>query len=547
MNTLLHSAIRAHAEARPDTIAIRFRKESLTYAELEQQSNRLSHLLGAAGCGKGDRVALLMPKSPAAIVAMLAVLKADAAYVPLDPAGPAPRLSRMLESADCSFVLAAGPVEGMLSDALAGAKLANKPLLGWLQEQPPSHLPWPAAFAWSDIAAWPTMPREQTATQDDLAHILFTSGSTGVPKGVMITHGNVLNFVRWAIPYFGIGPADRTSQHSPLHFDLSTFDIYGSLSAGAELHLVPPELNLLPQKMVQFMREARLTQWFSVPSALNLMLKYDVLAQDDLPELKRLLWCGEAMPVPTLMHCMRRLPHASFTNLYGPTEATIASSYYTVPHCPAHERAEVPIGLACPGEELLVLDNALQPCAAGETGDLYIGGAGLSPGYWRDEDKTRNAFFVRPGGKAQERIYKTGDLARRGEDGLVYFLGRADTQIKSRGYRIELGEIEAAASATGALAECAVVAIPTEGFEAHAICCAYTARPGSGLTTVELREQLKALLPSYMLPSRWQALSALPKNANGKTDKPALRELFQRAQGAALAPPPINQHSAVHA
>jgi acyl-coenzyme A synthetase/AMP-(fatty) acid ligase len=260
-----------------------------------------------------------------------------------------------------------------------------------------------------------------------------------------------------------------------------------------------------------------------------LMAKYDVVNRGDFPALQRLLWCGEAMPTPTLIYWMKRLPHVRFTNLYGPTEATIASSFYTVPGVPRDDRESIPIGTPCDGEELLVLDEQLHPVPPGEIGDLYIRGVGLSPGYWRDPEKTRAAFITRSAAADMEdRIYKTGDLARIGEDGLIYFLGRADSQIKSRGYRIELGEIEAAANATGWLRECAVVALASEGFEGHTICCAYTPLPGADVTPASLREKLKSLLPAYMLPTQWRAFDLLPKNANGKIDRPALREAFKQ-------------------
>src|SRR5206468_830593 len=225
-------------------------------------------------------------------------------------------------------------------------------------------------------------------------------------------------------------------------------------------YLVPPDLSLFPTRLADFIRSNQLTQWFSVPSLLTYMANLDAIRFGDFPDLKRLLLCGEVLPTPTLIHWMRRLPHVRFTNLYGPTETTIVSSYYTVPICPTDEREPIPIGTACDGEELLVLDGQLRPVAPGDIGELYIRGVGLSPGYWRDLEKTRSAFLPYPGGAGpQDRIYKTGDLARRGADGLVYFVGRADTQIKSRGYRIELGEIETALHSLPGLRESAVVAI----------------------------------------------------------------------------------------
>jgi len=275
--------------------------------------------------------------------------------------------------------------------------------------------------------------------------------------------------------------------------------------------------------MADFIRRSELTQWFSVPSALKYMTQFDVVRFNDFPSLRRLLWCGEALPTPTLMYWMKRLPGVTFTNLYGPTETTIASSYYTVPSCPDNENSAIPIGTACNGEELLVLDEALQSVAVGAIGELYIRGVGLSPGYWRDPEKTKSVFLD---DAQQGRIYKTGDLARIGDDGLIYLLGRSDSQIKSRGYRIELGEIETALHAFGLLRECAVVAANTDGFEGMAICCAYVPAPGVPLSPSDLRQRLTQVVPSYMLPSQWMAFTALPLNTNGKIDRPRLREHF---------------------
>ena len=529
MSGLLQQAVSAQAQARPESTALVFKDERLSYRSIEETSNRLARLLKEAGCHRGDRVGLLMPKAPTAIVAMLGVLKADAIYVPMDPASPAARQARVLEVSDCACILTAGLVGENIRGALAAAHLARPPVIGWLDEGSPDDVE--AAFTLSALDAHPPTPLAYANTDSDVAHILFTSGSTGLPKGVMITHANVSHFVRWARGYFGTAAEDRISQHPPLHFDLSTFDIFGTLSAGAELHLVPPELNMLPPKLAQFMREAELTQWFSVPSVLNLMAKFDVVRHGDFPKLRRVLWCGETLPTPTLIYWMRRLPHARFTNLYGPTEATIASSYHTVTRCPSDEREAIPIGDACGGEELLILDAQLRPTAVGEVGDLYIRGVGLSPGYWRDPERTRSAFIPCPGGTGpQDRIYRTGDLARRGADGLIYFLGRADSQIKSRGYRIELGEIEAALHSLAGLRESAVVAIPSDGFEGWLICCAYAPESGSEVSPAGLRASLSALLPGYMLPARWMRHDALPKNDNGKIDRPRLKNAFAAAE-----------------
>jgi amino acid adenylation domain-containing protein len=522
---LLQHWISHQAQKRPEAVALVSSRETTSYGRLEELSNRLARILKENGLGRGDRVGLLLPKSPAAIIAIAGVLKADAIYVPLDPSSPATRLAKILESCENRWLLAAGGAASLLDQLFRNEKLRSSISVGWLGAQRAEGENFRAKFSLDDLSGYPGAAPDSRNRPQDPAHILFTSGSTGMPKGVVITHSNVIHFVEWARRAFGMESSDRNSSHPPLHFDLSTFDVFGTFAAGAELHLVPPELNLFPNKLADFIRSSELTQWFSVPSVLNYMAKFDVVKPDDFPALRRLLWCGEVLPTPALIYWMKRLPHVRFTNLYGPTEATIASSYYTVPELPADERAAIPIGAACEGEELLVLDDALKPVEPEKVGDLYIGGVGLSPGYWRDEEKTRAAFLRNPR-SPDERIYKTGDLAKIGNDGLVYFLGRADSQIKSRGYRIELGEIEAALESLGALEECAVVAVSTDGFEGKQICCGYVALSGRDVSPLSLRDELGKTLPSYMLPSGWMALDRLPKNANGKIDRRWLREEF---------------------
>jgi amino acid adenylation domain-containing protein len=525
---LLQDYLSNQAQAHPDSLALVMNERRFTYGELEDRTNRLAHLLRDRGLQRGDRVCVLMPKCLEAIVSFLGTLKADAIYVPIDSSSPAQRLRKIIDCCESRWILAAGSVGSILLQlAVDGAQAS--PAIGWMSDELPAGRAFNPAFVSADLLHYPSARPHSRNTPDDAAHILFTSGSTGVPKGVVITHSNVSHFVDWAVRYFGMQSSDRNSCHSPLHFDLSTFDIYGTLATGAQLHLVPPELNLLPNKVADFIRSSGLTQWFSAPSVLNLMAKFDVVHQGDFPLLKRLMWCGDVLPTPSLIYWMKRLPHVTFSNLYGPTEATIASSYYTVPECPTDERASIPIGAACEGEALWVLDDNLQPVAPGEVGWLYIQGVGLSPGYWRDPEKTAAAFTHSPHlPDPNARIYKTGDLARIGPDGLVWFLGRRDWQIKSRGHRIELGEIEAALNSITALRECAVVAVDTDGFEGKAICCAYVCADGASMTPPAIRQALCAMIPAYMMPSRWRAFDHLPKNANGKIDRKRLKEQFEQ-------------------
>ena len=523
---LLQQWLTTQAERRPDAPALSWKGETISFSELDRLSNRLAWMLAEQGCVRGDRVALLLPKSPMAIAAMLGVLKANCSYTPLDTRNPAARIARVLSALDCRCVLAAGSTHGLLRDALILQPPGQSaPAIGIL-EAGIDTAPLGARFGLDDLDSLRTDLPEQVNGSHDTAHILFTSGSTGTPKGVVITHGNVIHFVDWAVRHFGIGPEDRISGHSPLHFDLSTFDVYGALAAGATLHPIPPEANLLPQRLVELIRSEALTQWFSVPFILHHMARLDVVEPGSLGSLRRVLWCGERFPTSGLMYWMQRVPQAEFTNLYGPTETTIASSHYRVPHCPSHEREEVPIGRGCDGEDLLVLDDAMQPVPEGVAGDLYIRGPGLSPGYWRDAERTAAAFIPDPL-ESGSRLYRTGDLARVDDKGLVLLIGRADTQVKSRGYRIELGEIEAALDSIAVLQESAVVAVETDGLEGNVLCCAYVPRNGGEIEPTGLREQLAGVLPAYMLPSRWKRLDRLPLNGNGKTDRRALESLWR--------------------
>ena len=525
MITLLQHWVTEQATNRPEAMAVVSDAGRLTYTELDTLSTRVARLLLESGCHQGDRIALLMPKSAAAIIGLLGIYKADCIYVPLDPASPVGRLEKILDSCDNTWVLAAGPVGPVLEELFRHQRWSQRLRVGWLDSRSQASGAVPIEFTFEDLDTASSAPLTYRNGAHVPAHILFTSGSTGTPKGVVISHANVIHFIEWATRYFGMDASDRVSAHPPLHFDLSFLDIFGTFAVGGELHLVPPELSLLPNKLADFIRVSELTQWFSVPSVLAYMAKFDVVRCNDFPKMRRLLWCGEVLPTPALIYWKNRLPHVTFTNLYGPTETTIASSYYTIPDCPEDPRAAIPIGTGCDGEELLVLDESLQPVPPGATGDLYIAGVGLALGYWRDPERTGAAFISRPE-RPSERLYRTGDLARIGDDGLVYFLGRKDSQIKSRGYRIELGEIETALNTIPGLEESAVVGVDAGGFEGALICGAYVPVAGTDVTPAMLRRELARLVPGYMLPARWLALDRLPSNANGKIDRPRLRELF---------------------
>lgn len=546
LNRLSQNWLTEQAEIRPDATAVVMADRKLSYGELEVKSNQLAWLLKDRNCRKGDRICFLMPKTLEAFIAIFGILKADCIYVPLDPEGPVARSAKMVKKAGASWILAAGPVEKKLSELMSVPFVAGmrpKISAGWMDFKNPSvSLSFtPEFFSQELLESFANDPPNYKNRSQDPAHILFTSGSTGEPKGVVNTHENDIQFIKWAVNYFGINSTDRISCHPPLHFDMSSLDIYSTVSTGAELHPVPPEINIFPKFIAEFIRKRGLTQWFSVPSVLSLMANMNVVKVGDFPEMKRLLWCGEVMPTASLIYLMKRLPHVKFTNLYGPTETTIASSYYTVPSCPDDETAEIPIGKACDGEHLHVLDDDMMPVKPGEIGQLYISGKGVGDGYWEDPEKTGEVFLLNPftssgdsDSDSHRIIYKTGDLAEIREDGLVYFHGREDHQVKSRGYRIELGEIENALHGLRLTLECAVVALPSEQFGSVIIGCAYVPAAGKQTDATLLKKELGKLLPGYMVPVMWKEFEELPKNKNGKIDRGSIRERFQKHETEVL-------------
>ncbi len=526
---MIYDWSRKQARVNGQQTAISLHNKHITYEKLESESNKLAGSLIENGLKPGDRVGLLVEKKPATIIAILGISKAGGVYVPLDGHSPPERMLKILKSSDLSLLFIDQDSLHFYQALLQhDSDVSNLPWVWWSPE-PQQDADGTPRFCYDDIKNRKNVPHQVIRDHNAPAYILFTSGTTGQPKGVIITHKNISTFIDWAVPFFNMKPGENTSCHSPLHFDLSTFDIYGAFASGAHLHLVPSDISVNPKKLSDFILHNEINQWFSVPSALSYLARFKAIPEGGYPSLKRLLWCGEVFPLPALQYWMKSLPGVQFTNLYGPTEATVASSYYTVPDVP-EDQDEVPIGSACEGEKLLILDDEMQEVKNGVTGNLYIGGEGLSPGYWRDQAKTEAAFlwYTDKDGK-RERIYKTGDLASVNGGGLVCFHGRSDYQIKSRGYRIELGEIEAALGQRDDLIEYAVVPVQKNGFEGTAIGCAYVSTgKNKGNLAPAIKKGLQGKLPSYMMPQYWLEFDKLPRNGNGKIDRKKLSDQFEK-------------------
>ena len=488
---------------------MRVAKQTLTYGELDATARRWAGALVAGATRPLERVGIFAYRSATSYAGVLASLYAGAAFVPLNRTFPVARTAAMIERADLDAIIVD---EGSLPQLAA--------IVAELSRVPRILLPTAAASAAPRLAA-DVVDRTALATAaplaelaqvsaDSTAYLLFTSGSTGQPKGVPVTHRNAVHFLAANQRRYRLTPEDRVTQMFDQTFDLSVFDLFMAWSAGACV-CVPQPLEMLAP--VRFIREHAITLWFSVPSLVALLRKKQQLAPGSLPSLRYSLFCGEALPRALAETWQAAAPASVLENLYGPTELTIACSAYRWD--PIRSPREcvndvVPIGALYDGLTGLVVDEQLRAVPDGEPGELCVAGPQTFPGYFRDPRTTAERCFVRGGA----RFYRTGDRVRR-IHGTLVFLGRIDSQVKIRGYRIELGEVEAALCANPGVAISAAIAWPiadgvAEGLQAFVV---------GNVDAAGLRARLQTALPPYMVPTAIHVLEAMPLNANGKIDR----------------------------
>ncbi len=479
---------------------------TLRYGELADLSDRMRDRLVHAGVAPGDRVGLYVHKTIDTVASILGILKAGAAYVPVDPTAPPTRNAYILDDCKVEIVIvedcyregleaqlsALGRLPPLIVLDGAGGGRALAARLDALQANDPA----PAA-------------ETRGVPQDGLAYILYTSGSTGKPKGVMLSHENATSFLDWCLDTFHPVPEDRFSSHAPFHFDLSILDIYTSLSSGACLVIVPEDVGKEPVALAELIADKKISVWYSAPSILAMLCQFGKLETRDYSALRAVLFAGEVFPVGHLRSLTELWHGPRYYNLYGPTETNVCTWYEVELPVPGDRTVPYPIGKVCSQLEGAVLDPSLQPVADGEEGELCIRGSNVLLGYWNLPEQTEKAFTG--------DYYRTGDIVVSEPDGNLRFVGRRDRMVKKRGFRVELGEIETSLYGHPEVKEAAVIALPDDdaGVSVHAHLSLKTEKK---LSLIGLKKFCSERLPVYMIPDKFSFHSELPKTSTDKID-----------------------------
>jgi amino acid adenylation domain-containing protein len=519
---LLHQGVDESAGRDPQRDAMRFQGQALTYQQLAERSNQLAHFLRDQGIQRRDRVGVFLNKTLETVIAIYGIMKAGAAYVPLDPRSPITRLQTIIH--DCE-------IRGIISQEdkapiLREVGQLNTPLqfvigLSSTYEQYGFRL-----YDWNDVAQFPgASPPAVTLMEQDLAYIMYTSGSTGAPKGIMHTHYSGLSYARLSAATYGVTHQDVLSNHSPLHFDMSTFDYLTGPFCGATTIIIPEAFTLFPANLSKLIQDERMTIWYSVPFALIQLITRGVLENRDLSSLRWILYGGEPFPRGHLRTLMETLPAARISNVYGPAEVNQCTYYHLPPPSEwEDDDAPVPLGVIWDNSEGLVLDDDDQALGAGQMGELVVRTPTMMRGYWGRPDLNAKAFYRRevfP--DYQDVFYRTGDLVQLRPDGLYDFFGRKDHQIKVRGYRVELAEVDHVLTGHEAVEEGAAYALRSE--DGDTIEAAVILAAGASVTERELIAYLNGRLPHYAVPQRILFMESFPRTGTGKIDRRALRQM----------------------
>ncbi len=487
----------------PDKTAYADENKEITFSELRAQARAIASELTQRGLFKKP-VAIFLEKGVDVLVSFMGAAYSCNFYSPIDVDMPGSRVNKILEVLEPAVVITTGTLREVFSayDYKGEFLLLEEVLV-------------------SDVQDDALEAARGKGIDTDLLYVLFTSGSTGVPKGVTINHRAVIDYIDWVTETFDITEKDSLGNQAPFYFDNSILDIYSTLKTGATTYIIPKTLFAQPVLLLEYLKEKKINTIFWVPSALIVVAKLKAFKNVDLSDtLRRVLFCGEVMPNKQLNVWRRFLPDVQYANLYGPTEITDACTYYIVDREFSDEEP-LPIGFPMPNTDILVLNEENEPVTGEEPGELCVRGTSLSMGYYKNPEKTKEAFVQNPLNQAvPELIYRTGDVVKYNERGEIIYLSRKDFQIKHMGHRIELGEIETAVSS-----------LP----EISLNCCLYDEKRQKIVLFIEeelekayINEKISHLLPEYMLPNKVVRVEKMPINANGKIDRVKLKEYIAK-------------------
>lgn len=520
MTVSLDQLLARSAARDPDAPALRSPDGELTYGELDRRADLVARALLERGVRRQDRVGLDLRRGFDCVAAIFGILRAGAAYVPLDPTASAAAVAGVLRSADVRCLVS----EAGRADRVAAVLDQPTPVAHVVGIDGGGRLPVPTT-GWDELYAAHAARPGTGVIEQDLAVMFFTSGTTGQPKGVVHSHRSMLSNIEWALDRFRVVPSDRVTNVTSHHFELSWLELFVTIAAGATLVQVAEETVKFPASLAAAAERAQPTIWCSVPSVLVGLVQRGDLDRRDLAALRWVLFAGERFGVGHLRRLMELLPGARFCNMLGTTETHIAA-HYEIPPLPKGPPDPLPIGSACAHVDLAVVDADGQPVPPGDTGELVIRGPSLMEGYWQRPEQTERALrpvaFTPLG---PQRCYHTGDLVVERADGNLEILGRADRRVKVRGQLLDLDLVEHALVAHDRVQEAAAFVAGAEGDDAH-VAAVVVGVPGATLDRAELRAHLSEALPRHALPTTIAFEPMLPKTGSGKVDRRTVQEAF---------------------
>ncbi|WP_339218632.1 non-ribosomal peptide synthetase [Paenibacillus sp. FSL H8-0332] len=513
----IHGVISARCAASPEQTAITEKNGLLTYRELEEQSNRLARLLAQAGAAPNSLIAIAAGRSTALVTSVLGILKAGAAYVPIDPDYPKKRIRYMLHDTACRILVTESAFLQSLRDDLPES-LETIICLDETDDLPDAL----TVFGPEDIAQMPIDGWVNANSEDDLAYVIYTSGSTGEPKGVMITHRAAMNTLFWLQDTFALTEQDVIAQKTSASFTDSVWEFFWPLMAGAQLSIISAEAVKDPLQLYGQLKADRVSITQFVPAQMSLFLDVVKGEQDSsLPHLKWVFNGGEALPVNIAREWYGVFGQARIANLYGMTESAIYATEYLLDGPPDAGILSIPLGRPINNAHIYIMDVQGRHCPFDVKGEICIGGPGIAAGYWNKAELTQRAFMNHP--VTGERLYCTGDLGLLRPDGIVEYLGRKDDQVQVRGYRVELKEVERVVSGFRLMKENAVISRPDSAGSNELLC--YFTTHDKGIDVDELAEHMRELLPNYMIPAYFMELNEMPLTPNGKIDRRKLPDV----------------------